>query len=578
MTFCSKRLKLASGLAAVVFSSGCATPGAQRFGMSFLPQVPRPVQSHPVLQVAFEPPPPVPANKWITESHTYFKPAAEFPPRPSQVDLRIRRANERFDRGRESFDQGNAVAARVEFDAAVDILLGTPESLPDRHKVEPRLEQMVAAIYKFDVNRLGAGDLSSDPAWDKAPLDDILDLTFPLDPRMKPRVVEQLRATTSQLPLEMNDAVLSYINYFSGERGRATLLAGLRRAGRYKPLISRILADEGVPQELIYLAQAESGFLPRARSHKAAVGMWQFVQARGREYGLTQTRWTDDRLDPEKATRSAARHLRDLYDKFGDWYLAIAAYNCGDGCVERAVERTGFADFWELRSRNAVPRETTNYVPIIIAMTLMHKNAQDYGLENIATDPPLQWETVEIESATHLALIADAADRPVSEIRELNPALLSNVAPPGYPVHVPAGTKTPLLAALSTIPPERRASWRIHRVSGGETLASIARQYRMAVSAIASANSVEDARPGDVLIIPTASELERKSAAKTKARRSVSSSKAKSSSTRSKAATAAKKPAPTASRTVANKPAPAAARTATKPKPARRGVQSASLR
>src|SRR5690606_25332672 len=159
-------------------------------------------------------------------------------------------------------------------------------------------------------------------------------------------------------------------------------------------------------QELIYMAQAESGFLPRAVSHKAAVGMWQFVKARGREYGLTQTPYADDRLDPEKATRAAARHLRDLYAKFGDWYPAIAAYNCGDGCVDRAIQRTGYADFWELRRRNAVPRETSNYVPIILAMTIMHKNAKDYGLDDIQPDEALQYDTIEMQASTHLALVA----------------------------------------------------------------------------------------------------------------------------------------------------------------------------
>lgn len=561
MVFCKKRLKLASVAAVVVVSSSCTTPGAQRFGMSFLPPAPR--QTGQVLQVKMEAPPPA-ANKWITESHAFLKPTIEFPPRPSQVDLRIRRADDRFNRGRDYFNQGNTAAARTEFDAAVDLLLSTPETLPDRHKVEVRLEQMVASIYKFDVNRLGAGDFSSDPAWDKAPLEEILDLTFPVDPGMKPKVREQLRATTSQLPLEINDSVLSYINYFSGDRGRNTLLAGLRRAGRYKPMISSILAEEGVPQELIYLAQAESGFLPRAVSHKAAVGMWQFVQARGRQYGLLQTRWTDDRLDPVKATRSAARHLRDLYNKFGDWYLAIAAYNCGDGCVEKAVERTGYADFWQIRNRNAIPRETTNYVPIIIAMTIMHKNARDYGLEDIAIDPPMQYETVEVEAATHVALIADAADRPVSEIRELNPALLSNVAPAGYAVHVPGGTRTQVLAALNTIPLERRASWRIHRVAGGETLEEIARQYRMAWSAIASANRIEDANPGDVLIIPTASELERSAAAARKTpSKSVRAGSSKSKSTAKTVASRKK------SATIAKRSTKA---------PVRRGVQRAGIR
>ena len=167
--------------------------------------------------------------------------------------------------------------------------------------------------------------------------------------------------------------------------------------------------------------------------------MWQFVQWRGRQYGLNQTAYTDDRLDPEKATRSAARHLHDLYEKFGDWYLAIAGYNCGDGCVEKAVQRTGYADFWDLRARNAIPKETTNYVPIIVAMTIMHKNAKDYGLEDIEIDPPLTYDTIELEAPTHLALVADIADRPVSDIRELNPSLLNSVAPAGYAVACAGG-------------------------------------------------------------------------------------------------------------------------------------------
>ncbi len=168
--------------------------------------------------------------------------------------------------------------------------------------------------------------------------------------------------------------------------------------------MQRILDDEGVPQELIYLAQVESGFLPRARSNKQAVGMWQFVQFRGRQYGLMQTPGTDDRLDPEKATRAAAKHLHDLYAMFGDWYLAMAAYNCGPGCVQRAVERTGYADFWDLTRLNALPKETENYVPVILAVTIMAKNPKDYDLENLDTDRPVEYETIDLDSANQLGL------------------------------------------------------------------------------------------------------------------------------------------------------------------------------
>src|SRR6202023_2332214 len=242
----------------------------------------------------------------------------------------------------------------------------------------------------------------------------------PVDPRLKDKVREQVSATVSQLPLEVTDPVLGYIHFFDG-RGRKTLVMGMQRSGRYRPMIQRILDEEGVPQELIYLAQAESGFIPRAVSRKAAGGMWQFLSWRGNQYGLKQTGYTDDRMDPEKATRAAARHLRDLYHEFGDWYLAIAAYNCGPPTVEKGVERTGYADFWELRNRGVLPAETTNYVPIILAMTIMQKNPAEYGIEGLALDPPLEYDTVETSAPTSLTLVADVTGTPLAEMAAINP-------------------------------------------------------------------------------------------------------------------------------------------------------------
>src|SRR5947207_14541692 len=250
-----------------------------------------------------------------------------------------------------------------------------------------------------------------------------MQMTFPVDPKLKDKVREQVAATVSQLPLSVNDSVLSYINYFSN-RGRRTLLNGLQRSGKYRPMIQRVLDEEGVPQELIHLAQAESGFYPRAMSRKAAGGMWQFVKFRGNQYGLKQTLYTDDRMDPEMATRAAARHLRDLYKEFGDWYLAIAAYNCGPGVVEKAVERTGHADFWELRERRVLPLETTNYVPIILAMTIMEKNAAEYGIARFQLEAPLEYGTVVTPGVTSLALVADIVDVAVAGLGEISPSSL----------------------------------------------------------------------------------------------------------------------------------------------------------
>jgi membrane-bound lytic murein transglycosylase D len=328
-------------------------------------------------------------------------------------------------------------------------------------------------------------------------------MTFDVDTKLAPKVTTELQQTQSGIPLELSDPVLTYIHFFSSDRGRATLLNGFRRAGRYKPLIQKILAEEHVPQELIYLAQAESGFLPRAVSYKQAVGMWQFIEGTGSKYDLVRTSTFDERLDPEKATRAAARHLRDLYARYGDWYLAMAAYNCGAGNVDRAVERTGYSDYWELLKRNALPRETANYVPIIIAMTIMAKNPQDYGLSTIEEESPMEFETVHLDSTTSLDLIADAAQQPTSVIRDLNPSLLRNFSPAGFSVKVPMGTAEMTMASLKRVPSSDRQGWRLHRVESGDTLASIAVRYHSSAQRIHEANRSTDAlETGETLLIP----------------------------------------------------------------------------
>lgn len=425
--------------------------------------------------------------------------------KPNGSDLLIQQAEERFSNGRKSYQERDFNRARVEFDAAIDDMLTASEDPTDRRLYESRLEDMVDAIHHDDLAGLGAAAAGDLTTFDKAPLDDILEMTFPVDPRIKVQVQTEVRSTTSALPLVVNDTVLGFINYFSG-RGHKTIEAGLARAGKYQPMIAGILAEEGIPQELIHLAQAESGFLPRAVSRASAEGMWQFVKFRGNQYGLKQTPYSDERLDPEKATRAAAHHLHDLYSEFGDWYLAIAAYNCGPGCVERAVERTGYADFWELVARGALPRETTNYVPIILAMTIMSKNAAAYGLDQVVPDAPVEYDTIRTTSPTNLALLSDLTDTSVPELLQLNPALLRNIAPRDFEIRVPKGLGEQVTAGLDLVPAERRASWRVHRVLEGETLLTIAHSFSASASQIASANSLEGSEPaaGDRLLIPAA--------------------------------------------------------------------------
>jgi membrane-bound lytic murein transglycosylase D len=430
-------------------------------------------------------------------------PSAAAPFQPNSSDLLIQQAEERFRNGRRAFQERNYELARTEFDAAIDSMLLASDNPTDRRLFEAKLEDMVDAIHRDDLSGMGAAAVEEVPGFDKAPLDDIVTMTFSVDPRIKDKVQTEVKTTTSALPLTVNDTVLGYINYFNS-RGRRTIEAGLERAGKYSAMISKVLAEEGIPQELIHLAQAESGFLPRAVSRAAATGMWQFVKFRGNEYGLKQTPYSDERLDPEKATRAAAHHLHDLYNEFGDWYLAIAAYNCGPGGVERAVERTGYADFWELRARGALPKETTNYVPIILAMTIMAKNAPEYGLDQIIPDAPFEYDTIVTTSPTNLALISDLSDAPISELVQLNPALLRNIAPGNFEIRVPKGTGAQVTAGLDLVPTELRASSRVHRVEPGQSLALIAHQYSASAMQIAVANGLKGGEPseGDRLVVP----------------------------------------------------------------------------
>jgi membrane-bound lytic murein transglycosylase D len=494
-------IKLASSLfttSALISLIGCGTVQQSKFQTAFLPSPPRGA----VFPADLADPPIVESNPYLANAPAIVTLNPQLPPF-SRADAMIHRAQQYFERGKKFYQAKDAANARKQFDQAIDMMLRAGDNQPtDRQDFDFQFEQMVDSIHRYDLAGLGAALNIEDARFEKAPLEDILEMTFPVDPKLKDRVREQMAATVSQLPLSVNDVVAGYIHYFEG-RGRRTLTAGFERAGRYRPMIQRILDEEGLPPELIHLAQAESGFIPRAVSRKQATGMWQFVAFRGKQYGLNQNRLQDDRLDPEKATRAAARHLHDLYIQFGDWYLAIAAYNCGPGVIERAVERTGYADFWELRSRGVIPRETTNYVPIILAMTLMAKNAGDYGLQGVTPDPPLEYDTIEITSPTHLALIADLTDAPLSELAALNPALLKGMAPEGYSLKVPKGSANTLMAALQMIPEERRSAWRIHKVAEGETLAMIGRRYGAATSQILAANRMEsDPVAGDRLVIP----------------------------------------------------------------------------
>jgi len=427
--------------------------------------------------------------------------------KPDAIDALVAQAEEQYQAGQANYSAGQLEAAKVNFDRAFDILTEAPGGPDSDERLQKEFDKIVDGVNSLDLVALQQGDDSTEQKSEPAPIDETNQITFPVDPNLKAKAAQQIRRIHSDLPLTMNDAVAGYINYFS-TRGRGVLERALTRAGLYEDMIRRVLKEEGVPQDLIYLAEAESGFHPVALSHVGARGLWQFMSSRAKGYGLERNWWVDERQDPEKSTRAAARHLRDLYKEFGDWYLAMAAYNSGPLTVMRAVQRTGYADFWQLYRRNVLPGETRNYVPIIIAVAIMAKNPAQYGLDQIVPDKPLPSDTVTIDYPVDLRLVAECVDSPVATLQELNPSLLRMTTPRegSFDLHLPAGTAEKFQTTIAAIPRDKRVWWRYHTVSGGDTLASVARNYHTTARAIEQANSLDgkDLAAGTKLIIPIA--------------------------------------------------------------------------
>ena len=426
-------------------------------------------------------------------------------PLPDGKTYLIGKVQEKFASGEQNFKAGHLEAARRDFDDAVDWMLESGYDPDGDAVLGPLFHHVVDSVYAYELQAFRSGEGFTVAAV-PAPIDEVAAVALPADPRLKERAEEAAKNVSHDLPLTVNDEVLSFLNFFQTPKGRDIVENGLRRGGRYRDMILRVLKEEGVPQDLIYLAQAESAFQPLALSRAGARGIWQFVAYRGQQYGLRHTWWIDERQDPEKATRAAAQHLRDLYGLFGDWYLAMAAYNCGPGNVQKAIERTGYADFWELYKRKVLPRETKNYVPIIIALTLIAKDAAHY---NIQTDPEaaVPTDVVKPGRPIDLRLVAETIDVDVETLRTLNPSLLRMATPddPSFELRLPQGSGEKFTAEIAAIPPDKWISWRRHRVEPGETLASLAKKFRVTVAAIADANSIERPaalEPGTKLTIP----------------------------------------------------------------------------
>jgi membrane-bound lytic murein transglycosylase D len=491
-------LPVAALIALLLGSIACQT--AQR-PATFLPPG---AKSAPALSQATAPPPQPAA------------PAQSVPAAPqiqsvqksdSATEL-ITQVEKEYQNGQDNYKAGHLDAAKENFDRAFNLLLSSPLDVRSDQRLQQEFDRVLDGVNGLELEALQAGDGFGEQKSEPAPIDEANDTTVPVDPNVKAKAEAEIKATHSDLPLMMTDQVASYISYFSN-RGRGTLERALTRSGLYHDMIRRVLKEEGVPQDLIYLAQAESGFHPLALSRAGARGMWQFMASRAKGYGLERDWWVDDRQDPEKSTRAAAHHLKDLYSEFGDWYLAMAAYNSGPGTVQSAVKRTGYADYWQLYKRNVLPKETRNYVPIILAVTIMAKNPEQYGLDKIVPEKPVPYDTVRIDYPVDLRLVAECVDASASDLQDLNPSLLRLTTPKDreFELHLPAGTGDRYLAAIAAIPPDMRVWWRYHKVASGDSLASVARTFHSSPQAIAQANHLDtddSLRSESELIIPVA--------------------------------------------------------------------------
>ncbi len=314
------------------------------------------------------------------------------------------------------------------------------------------------------------------------------------------------RKVTSDFPITINKQVEFYLNLFQN-RQRPYIKRWLARSTKYLPMIREELRKAGLPQDLAYLAMIESGFNPSAYSHAHASGLWQFIRSTGRNYNLRIDSWVDERRAPEKATKSAVAYLSNLYDQFGFWYLAVAAYNAGEGKINRAIKKYKTKDFWKLARKPYLNLETKRYVPKLIAAILIAKDPQKYGLTDINYLPPLRYDIVKVPPRTNIGAVALACNISTAKLRKLNSELRTNLTPPGrqaYALKIPAGTHALVARNLSRVYPVAMIGYKTHIVRRGDTLTRICRRYRLNKTILLKANNLRTGRlhAGQHLRIP----------------------------------------------------------------------------
>lgn len=460
-----------------------------------------------------------------------------------EIQKVIDRSAERFQVGEIHFQNGDYAQARREYDKAIDLVLEAGFDVRSDARLKQHYQKLVESVYQRQVALLkqtpapsgtaqqtaqnGQPQTAQNPAPDQRGFGQQVYTASPLDELANIQLTEEEKIGATDAAAESsvaaakldfgfkpNALIQSYINYYTG-RGRVTMETGLRRAGRFMQMARKIFKEEGVPQDLAWLAQVESAWSPIARSWASAVGLWQFIPGTAARFGLRQDAWVDERSSFEKATRASARYLKWLADRYaGNWELAMAAYNTGEGNIDRAIARSGYADFWEIYNRGLIANETKNYVPNILATIIIAKNPEKYGF-NVKPDPPLSYDLVTVNNAVDLRLVAEACDSSYEYLLALNPELKRGVTPPGtlHALRVPPGRGKQLQATLTRIPPDKRTSWRLMTAQNGDTLESIAKRAGVSESTLAAVNGGTEPKPGQKIIVPAGGSLARNVAA-----------------------------------------------------------------
>jgi membrane-bound lytic murein transglycosylase D len=436
------------------------------------------------------------------------------PPPPDPIASLIASSQAHFETGERELRVGHLESARAEFDRAVDILLESPYGARTDARLREQFDRLVDRINAYEVTALRQGDGFAEKKEEPASIDELLTIaTFPKPdaaPQTTETVKEDLAETEHDIPIAQNSRVLAYVELFQG-RLREFIQDGLSRGTQYLPMIQNVFRAEGLPLDLAYIPIIESGFKPNAVSKAKAKGPWQFMKATALENGLHHDWYIDERSDPEKATVAAAKYLKTLSKLFdGDWNLVLAAYNGGPGRVQRAMNRSGKEDFWELaQSSRYLPRETREYVPLILAAIIVAKNPAQYGFE-VVTQTPVQYDKVTVPRAIDLRRVAEWTGSSIDEIQSLNPQLRRWTTPVKYPtfeLKVPAGTGDKFQTRLADATPADLNALKWYTVRNGDSLTTIARKLGVSRTDLAEANGLSTksrVSGGQELIIPRA--------------------------------------------------------------------------